>query len=42
MNKLENYSAPKDLLKDRVILVTGCRSSLGRVAALTYANYGAT
>lgn len=42
MNKLESYSAPKDLLKDRVILITGAGQGLGRVAALTYANYGAT
>ena len=42
MNKLENYSAPKDLLKDRVILITGAGQGLGRAAALTYANYGAT
>jgi|CXWL01.1.fsa_nt_gi NAD(P)-dependent dehydrogenase (short-subunit alcohol dehydrogenase family) len=42
MNKSENYSAPKDLLKDRVVLITGAGQGLGRAAALTYANYGAT
>lgn len=42
MSKLENYSAPKDLLKDRVVLITGAGQGLGRAAALTYANYGAT
>ncbi|MBY0475094.1 MAG: YciK family oxidoreductase [Nitrosomonas sp.] len=42
MNKLENYSAPKDLLKDRVILVTGAGQGLGRAAALSYSNHGAT
>ena len=42
MNKLENYSASKDLLKDRVVLITGAGQGLGRAAALTYANYGAT
>ena len=41
MNKSENYSAPKDLLKDRVVLITGAGQGLGRAAALTYANYGA-
>ncbi|PSJ16284.1 YciK family oxidoreductase [Nitrosomonas supralitoralis] len=42
MDKLKNYSAPKDLLKDRVILVTGAGQGLGRTAALSYANHGAT
>ncbi|MDO9311102.1 MAG: SDR family NAD(P)-dependent oxidoreductase, partial [Nitrosomonas sp.] len=42
MNKLENYSASNDLLKDRVVLITGAGQGLGRAAALTYANYGAT
>ncbi len=42
MNKIKGYSATKDLLKDRVILVTGAGQGLGRAAALTYAAYGAT
>ncbi|SOD39797.1 YciK family oxidoreductase [Nitrosovibrio sp. Nv4] len=42
MNEFENYSAPKDLLKDRVILVTGAGQGIGRTAALAYAAHGAT
>ncbi|MCP3852446.1 MAG: YciK family oxidoreductase [Gammaproteobacteria bacterium] len=37
-----NYSAPAHLLKDRVILVTGAGDGIGKVAAKTYAKYGAT
>lgn len=36
------YQASQDLLKDRIILVTGAGSGIGRTAALTYAQHGAT
>ena len=39
---MKNYQAPPDLLKDRVILVTGAGQGIGKVAALTYAAHGAT
>lgn len=37
-----NYQAPKDLLKDKVIVVTGAGDGIGRAAALRYAACGAT
>lgn len=37
-----NYSAPAHLLKDRIILVTGSGDGIGKVAAKTYAQFGAT
>ena len=36
------YEAPADLLKDRIILITGAGSGIGRAAALAYAQSGAT
>lgn len=36
------YQAPADLLKDRIILVTGAGDGIGRAAALSYAQHGAT
>ena len=39
---MKNYSPPPDLLKGRVILITGASSGLGRLASLAYARYGAT
>lgn len=37
-----DYQAPKDLLKDRVILVTGAGDGIGRACALSCAAHGAT
>lgn len=39
---MQDYQAPADLLKDRIIMVTGAGSGIGRTAAKTYAAYGAT
>jgi NAD(P)-dependent dehydrogenase (short-subunit alcohol dehydrogenase family) len=36
------YTAPANLLKDKIILVTGAGSGIGRAAALAYAQSGAT
>ncbi len=36
------YSAPTDLLADNIILVTGAGDGIGKTAALTYAQHGAT
>lgn len=37
-----DYQAPSQLLKDKVILVTGAGDGIGKAAALTYAKHGAT
>ena len=42
IEKMRSYQATKDLLKDKVILVTGASDGIGRVAAKTYAKHGAT
>lgn len=39
---MKNYQAPHDLLKDRVILVTGAGQGIGKTAALAFAAHGAT
>ena len=39
---MENYQAQPDLLKDKLILVTGAGDGIGRAAALDYARHGAT
>jgi NAD(P)-dependent dehydrogenase (short-subunit alcohol dehydrogenase family) len=39
---IQNYQPTADLLKERVIIVTGAGQGLGRAAALSYATYGAT
>ncbi len=38
----DNYQPPSDLLKDKVILVTGAGDGIGRAAAEVYAKFGAT
>jgi NAD(P)-dependent dehydrogenase (short-subunit alcohol dehydrogenase family) len=37
-----DYTAPQQLLKDKIILVTGAGDGIGRAAAITYAQQGAT
>ena len=39
---MHNYQAPADLLKDRVILVTGAGDGIGKTAAVEFARLGAT
>jgi NAD(P)-dependent dehydrogenase (short-subunit alcohol dehydrogenase family) len=39
---LKQYQPVSNLLKDRVILVTGAGEGIGKAAALAYAKYGAT
>ncbi len=37
-----DYQAPADLLKDKIVLVSGAGSGIGKAAALAYAECGAT
>lgn len=37
-----DYRAPEDLLKGRILLVTGAGDGIGRTAAIDYARHGAT
>ncbi|NOY67819.1 MAG: YciK family oxidoreductase [Gammaproteobacteria bacterium] len=39
---MPKYQAPDQLLKDRIILITGAASGLGKAIALAYAQHGAT
>jgi len=39
---MQDYQAPADLLHDRIIMVTGAGSGIGRAAAKAYAAHGAT
>ena len=42
MPEMKDYRPSRDLLKDRVVLVTGASRGIGRVAALAFAAHGAT
>lgn len=42
MQTLQHYTAPAGALKNKVILVTGAGDGIGKVAAITYASYGAS
>lgn len=39
---MHNYTAPQGLLDNKIILVTGAGDGIGKTAALTFAQYGAT
>ncbi len=39
---MKNYSAPQDLLVNKIILVTGAANGIGKAVAKSYAQHGAT
>ena len=39
---MQNYQAPENLLKDKIVLVTGAGEGIGRMASRVYAAHGAT
>lgn len=41
MQALTHYTAPEQLLKDKIILITGAGDGIGKTAALTFARFGA-
>ncbi len=42
LSEPHHYQAPKDLLADKIILVTGAGDGIGRAAAISFAAHGAT
>lgn len=42
MHDYQNYKAPDNLLENRTILITGANRGIGKTAALTFAQHGAT
>lgn len=42
LDHIKHYQAPENLLRDKIILISGAGSGIGKTAALTYAKYGAT
>lgn len=42
MDDFKNYRSSRELLKNRVVLVTGAGQGIGRTAALAFADHGAT